>query len=333
MATLKEIAKKCSITTATVSRVLNHKNDHGFSVSKELREKIFNLANELDYRPNLMARSLGSEHTMLVGIIGLRCFFDDTATIYQSSLQEIGRSLYQKGYNVSFTLPSPEGDSEFPTWRVDGIIILERCSGKSLKKLEQNGLPYVTVNGPCGDYGSGVVPDDVSGTVTAIRHLYDLGHRRISYCGPDLHHPYHESIDARHSTYLSELGRLGLSPIPGHEKKFESAAGYLMNNVVKNNATAILSYGSVQSLKILAASHEMGIKIPQQVSMICFNDVYPCEFTSPPLTTVAVPSGQMGRVGAELLLKIMESTKEVKRETVKLPERLIVRGSTATAPD
>jgi DNA-binding LacI/PurR family transcriptional regulator len=120
----------------------------------------------------------------------------------------------------------------------------------------------------------------------------------------------------------------GLEPIKNHDKVFSSASAFLASAVIKHHATAILAYDHIEAMRILHGANMLEIQIPRQVSLICFNDEYLCSIVSPPLTTVAVPSRQMGQIAANLLLKHLQSPSEYRPECVKLSQDLVVRSST-----
>jgi LacI family transcriptional regulator len=194
--------------------------------------------------------------------------------------------------------------------------------------MERANLPYVVINGVGGPSCSSVIPDDIEATKMAVRHLVELGHTQIAYAGPTSEHYKHRSISDRHDTYLSELKMRGLEPVKNHDKVFSSASAFLASAVIKHHATAILAYDHIEAMRILHGANMLEIQIPKQVSLLCFNDEYLCSIVAPPLTTVAVPSRQMGQIAANLLLRHLRSPSEYHPECVKLSQDLIVRSST-----
>ena len=327
--TVKEIAAHCGVSQATVSRVLNSNYNHGFSVRKEVRQRIISVADSLGYLPNLAARNLVQRQTQVVGILGCNAIFGWPGNLYQIVIDNCVHALHKHHYDVCITVPNLEKtDSELPAWRIDGAIVLQECSPETIEHLERIGLAYVVVNGVGGPKGSSVIPDDVQGTRRALAHLMDLGHRCIAYAGPTSEHRKHRSIEDRHNTYLSELEAHGLEPIPGHDKVFSSATAFLASAVFKHKATAILAYDHIEAMIILHGAHMLDIQVPKQVSLVCFNDEYMCNYVTPPLTTIAVPARQMGRVASKILLKHMKSPGDYRPECVKLTQDLIMRSST-----
>lgn len=327
--TVRQIAAQCGVSEATVSRVLNENYKHGFSVSKEVRQKIFDVATQLGYRPNLAARNLVQRQTKMIAVLGTDFIIGWPGNIYQTIINASVRALHTRGYDVCISVPNLEkSDTELPAWRVDGAIVVQECSQRTIDVMEKNHLPYVVINGVSGKEGSSVIPDDIDATQRAINYLYEIGHRRIAYAGPTSAHKKHRSIEDRHDTYLSALREKGLEPIEGHDKVFRSAPAFLASVVLKHQATAILAYDHVEAIKILHGAHSLDIQIPKQVSLVCFNDEYLCSIVTPSLTTMGVPLRQIGRIAAETLLKHLESPKDYEPQCVKLKQELIIRNST-----
>jgi LacI family transcriptional regulator len=328
--TIKEIAANCGVSQATVSRVLNGNYKHGFTVRPEVHQRITDTANALGYRPNLAAKNLVRRQTQVIAILGCNIALGFPGNIYQAIIEACVRELHSCSYDVCMSVPNLGGNRcELPPWKVDGAIVLQECSAETIEEMERAGLPYVVINGVGGPNCSLVIPDDIEGTRLAMRHLIELGHTHIAYAGPTSEHYKHRSITDRHETYLSELAKYGLESIPDHDKIFGSATAFLASSVMKHHATAILAYDHIEAMRILQGAHSLEIPIPSQVSLICFNDEYLCGIVSPPLTTVAVPSRQMGQIAASMLLNRLQSPTDFRPECVKLQQNLVVRASTA----
>jgi LacI family transcriptional regulator len=328
--TVKEVAARCGVSKATVSRVLNGNYRNGFSVRHELRQRIIDVADAMGYRPNLAAKNLVQRQTKVIAILGCDIAIGWPGNIYQAIIDSCVKVLQTRGYDVCMTVPRLEKHPcETPPWKVDGIIVLQECSAETIEEMERANIGYVVINGIGGPNGSSVNPDDIEATARAMRHLFELGHTRIAYAGPTHEHKRHRSIGDRHDTYLSELAKRGLEPVPGHDKVFRSAPAFLASSVLKHHATAILAYDHMEALKILHSAHMLDIQVPRQVSLMCFNDEYLCNIVTPPLTTIGVPSREMGRMAAEILLRQIQSAGDFEPECVKLSQDLIVRASTA----
>lgn len=330
MPTVKEVAAHCGVSQATVSRVLNGNYKNGFSVREELRQRITKVADALGYRPNLAAKNLVQRQTQMVAILGCDTVLGWPGNIYQTIINASVRALHVRGYDVCITIPNLEkNNTELPSWRVDGAIVMQECSEQTVDAMEKAGLPYVVINGVAGSSGSIVIPDDIDATRRALNHLLDLGHRRIAYAGPTSSHKEHRSIIDRHDTYVSELKEHGLEPIAGHNTVFRSAPAFLASTVLKQQATAILAYDHVEAIKLLHAAHTLDIQVPKQVSLVCFNDEYLCDVVTPALTTIGVPLRRLGRIAAQTLLDRFDKPKNYSPQCIKLTQDLIIRASTS----
>ncbi len=329
--TLKEVAARAGVSKSTVSRVLNNRLGDGFSVSLELQRRVIRAARELNYRPNLVARSLTSSDSQLISIFGGAHALCKFGNIYQTAVGSLAESLGAAPENfdiiVNMSVQKPEA-SELPFWSIAGAVVLGRCSSVTMGQLEMAGIPYVVINGPSGASGCSVVPDDVDGMRQAIRYLIELGHERIAYAGPLAGHVEgHNSQEERRQTYLSELASRGLTAIDGDEEALESAAGFLESAVLKEGATAIVAYGQMEGLNLMQAAQRLGISVPDRLSLICFGDERAFDVMSPGLTFVDLRSEQMGRLAAKLLLRQIRSPGEARGEVVRLSERLVIRES------
>jgi LacI family transcriptional regulator len=328
--TIKEIAARCGVSQATVSRVLNSNFKHGFTVRREVHQHIIDVAEALGYRPNLAAKNLVRQKTKVIAILGCDVALGWPGNIYQAIIDASVRQLHSGEYDVCMSIPNLAQDRcELPPWKVDGAIVLQECTPETIEVMERANIPYVVINGVGGLSCSSVIPDDVEGTRLAMRHLLDLGHTKIAYAGPTSGHKKHRSITDRHDTYLSELAKSGLELIPDHDKIFNSATAFLASSVMTHHSTAILAYDHIEAMRILQGAHMLEIQIPGQVSLVSFNDEYLCSIVTPPLTTVAVPSRQMGQIAANMLLKRLQSPADFHPECVKLPQNLVVRASTS----
>lgn len=330
---LNDVAKQAGVSKSTVSRILNNRLGNGFSVKEEVRLKVIDVAKKLNYRPNLIAKSLTMRSTQMIHIFGGNHALSDLGNIYQTVVNNITQVMdrVQGGYDVTVDMSrhTPE-DSEMPAWRIDGAIILAKCTDSTMNEIVQMGIPYVIVNGTCPDKGFSVVPDDIGGTRVAIDHLRQLGHTKIAYSGPLP--PYlagHSSLQDRHDTYLSEMNCHNLEPIFSSHDTLDSAEDYLKETVFEKGVTAILAYGHMGALNLLQAAHSLSIAVPEKLSVMCFCDERSNRVMSPGLTFIDLGSEKMGKVTAELLLDQIQHPGNVKPQRILLQERLVVRNTTA----
>jgi LacI family transcriptional regulator len=330
---LDDVARQAGVSKSTVSRVLNNRLGNGFSVKEEVRQRVLKTALKLNYRPNLIAKSLTMRSTRMIHIFGGNHALSELGNIYQTvvnNLTQVIDSLFE-GYDVTVDMSRHTTDiSEMPAWKIDGAIILAKCSPLTMDEITQMGIPYVIINGACPKEGCSVVPDDIEGTRIAIRHLAELGHSKIAYCGPLP--PYlegHSSLKDRHDTYLSEMKQCGFEPEFGSHETLDSAESFLKEVVGARKATAVLSYGHMGALNLLQAAHTLEISVPEQLSLLCFCDEYANQVMSPGLTFIDLCSEKMGKISAELLLDQIRNPNKIKSRHVVLSEKLVVRNTTA----
>jgi LacI family transcriptional regulator len=330
---LSDVAAAAGVSKSTVSRVLNNKLGNGFAVSKDVRQRILEIASKLRYRPNLMARGLTNQRTRMISVLGGSHALSDMGNIYQTVINNITNVLDNApgGFDVTVDMSQHTPDmSELPTWKIDGAIILAQCTKQTIDEIKKSNAPYVVINGPSDSSGASVIPDDIGGARLAVKHLVGLGHTRIAYAGaPSKHLAGHSSLNDRHDTYVKELIACGSTPIKGHEEPFTSATDFIKSAVYEQKATAVIAYGHMGALNIMQAAHALGIAIPRELSLIAFCDEYAASIMSPSLTFIDLGSREMGQVAAEMLLNKIENPEHGKFRNMKIQEKLVFRDTTA----
>ncbi|HEX3358363.1 MAG TPA: LacI family DNA-binding transcriptional regulator [Tepidisphaeraceae bacterium] len=328
--TITDVAKVCGVTAATVSRVLNAKQK--FSTSEAVREKILSTARKMGYVPDLAARNLNRQSTHIIGV------FSSPRThiaegINESILDGIAAVMHPSGYDVFFELSSADSSrSPLPFWRFDGAILLQLPKPEIVTELDRRRVPYVCVNEKVGNPVAHVLADDVMGASRALEHLVQIGHRKIAYANALATYFTHYSVTERYETILGHMKQHGLELVAGHDTPMSSATDYLRMTVQERGATAIITYDHHIAVMLVGAAYRLGIRIPDEFSLICFNDVFPVGLMAPPLTAVTVSGREMGRIGADLLLGNLLAKKSTTMKEIRVPEDLIVRGSTAPPP-
>jgi LacI family transcriptional regulator len=332
--TITDVAKLCGVTPATVSRVLNAKSE--FSTSDAVRERILETARKVGYVPDLAARNLNRQSTHIIGVFASpRTHIAEG--INESLLEGIAGVLHPAGYDVFFEL-SPLNDIKhaLPFWRFDGAILMQAPKPETVAELDRRRVAYVCVNERVGKPVAHVLADDTMGTNRVLDHLAQLGHKRIAYANARGTYFSHYSVGERYQTLLSGAKKRGMTLVPGHDQPFESPEEFINQSVKADGATAVITYDHHIAVVVVGASYAMGVKIPDDVSLVCFNDVFPIALLPPPLTAVKVSGHEMGRVGAELLLNALASKKTAAApgasKEIRVPEDLVVRGSTAPPP-
>jgi DNA-binding LacI/PurR family transcriptional regulator len=330
---LKDVADAAGVSKSTVSRILNDRFGNGFSVRAEVRRRVIEAARELNYRPNLIAQSLTLQSTQMIHVFGGNHALRDLGNIYQTAVNHFTQVIdsVSPDYDVTVDMSHHGPDSsELPAWRIDGAIILARCTDATTDQIHRMEIPHVVINGECPRGCCSVVLDDIGGTRIAMDCFRQLGHTKIAYSGPLP--PYlagHSSLQDRHDTYLSEIEYFNLEPILGSHEALDSAEDYLKEVVLEKGATAILAYGHMGALNLLQAAHSMEIPVPEKLSLLCFCDESAARVMSPGLTFIDLASEKQGKVAAELLLDQIQRPGQVVAKQILLPEKLIERSTTA----
>lgn len=322
---LRAIAEKAGVTKATASRVLNNRYE-GFSVRDEVRERILAAARDVGYAPDLVARGLRAERMNLVGAVGLQPPYVFVPGLFQGIVE----TLQPEGVHLSLHLASTAEEADRPPpWRVDGIFVVSTESAEVIAPIDASGLPYVALNAPCGPRGAAVLFDDRQGARLALRHLHDLGHRGIAYANPDA--PKHPSLAIRHRAYLDFLDEACLPAVPVPERCAMEEPAEFLRAVRAAGATAVLTYYHHAAIRLVHAAVQAGLRVPEDLSVVCFNDVYGLDAHNPALTAIALPYGTAGRAAAAMLLAMIRGEPLADR-VVSLPERLVPRASSGPAP-
>ncbi|MYT75719.1 MULTISPECIES: LacI family DNA-binding transcriptional regulator [unclassified Streptomyces] len=327
---MADVARVAGVSSQTVSRVSN-----GFpGVNEETRERVLAAMKDLDYRPNSAARALkrGQFHT--IGVIT----FTLSTTGNVRTLEGIATSAAQEGYAVTLMpVAVPTQDevhgafSRLGELAVDAVIVIMEVHLLDSGRLT---LPphvqVVVVDSDAGDRFAVVDTDQAGGTRDAVRHLLDLGHETVWHlAGPSGSFAAQRRTDAWR-TALEEAGR----PVPEPARGDWSAeSGYRAGLELAEHpdCTAVFAANDQMALGLLRALDERGRKVPDDVSVIGFDDIPESGSFLPPLTTVHQDFGEVGRRCVESALRQVRQG-AAERGTTLVPTRLVVRRSTGPAP-
>lgn len=329
MVTIREVAAYAGVSSATVSHVINGTR----FVSDTVREQVQKAMTELGYRPNALARSLRRGETRTLGLI-----LPDSANPY---FAEMGRAIeaaaFKRGYSV--ILCNTENDSEkelmytevLANKQVDGMIFV--ASGEkneTLSQIARNGLPLVVVDREMGSLDlDTVTTNNYEGGLVATLYLLSLGHRLIAcITGPSNITPSAERITG----YREALRQAN---IPVDESllvrgDFHAPSGYqcaMQLFQASPRPTAIFVCNDMMSIGVIRAASQLGLRIPEDVSIIGFDDIELASYTTPPLTSVAQPKEEIGQLVVALLTERIKNPTLPPRRNV-LATRLVIREST-----
>ena len=332
MTTIKDIAKKANVSTTTVSRVLNNYSD----VSDETREKVNKIIEEYNYRPNSIARSLSTSKSNTIGI-----FFTDhfNSGLHHPFFREViygmEKALGNMGYDILYFTNRHWGEKfsyveKCRDRNVDGVALMGVLKDDpNIQKLLKTDIPSVFVDVDIkADCASYVISDNVKGAKKAVNYLYELGHRKIGMLMG-----IEESKTSRERLlgYKETLKNLGLKfkkewIFNGEysEKGGYEAAKKMLN--LKNPPTAIFSQSDGMAIGAMRAIEDAGLKVPEDFSIIGFDDIEASRYVKPALTTVAQNKEKIGSSASELLIKMIEKDNK-NIEPKILPVKLIKRDS------
>ncbi|MFT3746912.1 MAG: LacI family DNA-binding transcriptional regulator [Agriterribacter sp.] len=329
--TIKDIARMLKVSVATVSRALRDTHD----VSADTQKKIFNLANELHYRPNLNAKGLVKGTTNTIGIVlpYINNYYFSTVI---TGIQEIA---YQHKYNIILFLTDDSSEKELViiedllTASVDGLLV-SVCSPpdscQHYQKVIDKGIPIVFFDRVPGNIEtSKVMQDDYNGAFKAVEHLIKSGYTKIAHiAGPkDLHF-----TQQRLQGYLDALKKYKLSVHPGwiiysgfSQKDGEKDIAKLLQ--CKKIPDAVFAVNDRKALGAIIALKKKKIIVGKDIGVIGFTNDPASEIISPTLSTMAEPALEIGRTSCALLLKHLKKKHTVAEKTI-LSCQLIVREST-----
>jgi LacI family transcriptional regulator len=301
--TLEDVALLAGVSSQTVSRVVNN---HPY-VTDETRQKVMAAIHQLDYRPNRAARSLATQQTHMLGIITYGIPHYGPAQM-MSHVEQTARS---RGYGVSFTTLNAISQDEMRTaldslgyHAVDGLVIIAPISGLRYEELELlcGGLPFVQIDAELGASIPSVVIDQRYGSRLATRYLLDRGHQRIA----EIHGPLNWfGALARHQSWQDTLQKAGLEADLCAGGDWTSQSGYQAMHFLlaqEKPFTALIAGNDQMALGAVRALREHGLSVPEDVSVIGFDDIPEAAFFNPPLTTIHQDFTALGEQSVEYLI-------------------------------
>lgn len=333
---IKDVARHSGVSYKTVSRVINGERH----VSAATRERVHEAVTALGYRPDHGARSLRQGRTHALRLLLVR---RHDRLLTEPFLEEVLAGIVDRaarqGYALLLEVATPEdtalaapGAAER---RVDGTILLDaREASPLVPTLTQGGAPCVTLPTRATIPGLGwVYADFRGGAARAVDHLVGLGHRRIAHLAGEASLTERD----RHAGYLDGLAKAGIPRDPtlvfqaGNQRhQGEAALGELLDSRV--DFTAVFAVNDAAALGALDCLQRRGLRTPEDVSVVGFDDTYFAPYASPPLTTIRLPAYQMGLTAAALAIDAVEDAQPFPSGR-ELPVELVIRASTGPPPE
>jgi len=326
---IKDIARLAQVSHPTVSRALQHSP----LVNARTAEKIRKIAEEAGYRASAVARGLVTRQTRSIGLV--------VTTIADPFTSEVVSGIEQTandhGYSVFLADSNADPEREkrvvrnFAERRVDGIIVTSsRVGALYLPLLSEMRVPIVLVNDQHpGAFVHSVMINNLDGMRAVAEHLASLGHRRIAYLGDQFGY---QSDAERLAGYRVGLDTAGIRFAPEFVVRGDGkpeAAMRAMDSllVLRNPPTAVCCYNDMSALGAMRSIRLHGLRVPEDISLAGFDDLFIASYTQPPLTTVRQPMRRMGQLAMDHLLLLISGKESVVQ--IKVASELIVRESTA----
>jgi LacI family transcriptional regulator len=325
--TMSDVARLAGVGTMTVSRVLNGKSH----VSEETARRVQIAIDQLQYRPNELARAFRGNRSRSIGLI-LPYLYDP---FFANCAHAVTTVAKEHGYSVIITTSDGDPDSEYVEaeqmlrWNVDGMVLIPSPSCRSrLTRALFGKTPVVAFDRPVGDPAFDVVlVQNTAGARRMVEHLIEHGHRRIGFMGlsRDLF-----TINARFLGYRRAMQDAGLKvdAFFGCESQQETLQAIKDKLQETDPPTAFFSSNTLATRYVLAALLNLGVKMPNDLAFAGFDDFDLAELTSPPLTVVRQPTLELGRVATNLLFDRIERGELPQTgNRIVLPVELILRRS------
>jgi len=336
--TIKDIAKRTGVSHSTVSRALRGDPLISFETTSRIRQA----ANEMAYLPSAAARSLKTNRSQVLGVIVSSIddpFFSEIVFGIEEAAQEAGYRLFMAASQHD---PAREQKivQAMMEHRTDGVIICSSSfSPNQGRQLLDYGFPIVVVNHQGAEnFHYSIFHDDVDGSRQVTRHLIELGHRRIAYLGNSL--SGRTTLD-RLTGFKAELQAAGLTVpleyihhVAGNDPQFGmDGSKFLLK--LELPPTAIVCFNDMLAIGVLKGCREVGLNVPDDISVTGFDNITFSAYTHPPLTTFDQPKQSIGSEAARLLLDLLDTNPDDKvfqPKEIILKGRLLVRNSSAAPP-
>ena len=330
MATIKDIAQKASVSAATVSRILNQ--DDTLSVTAQTRERVLKIAQELNYTKHL---KVTAERHLSIGIFQWYSVFQELEDPYYQSIR-VGIEKYCADHDIH-VVRTFHSDTNYPNTlkELDGLICIGKFNKEQIDSFQNLNSNTIFIDMKTSKiHCNTIVLDFHAAVIEALEYLYGLGHRKIAYLGGKEILPDNSIyFEERKDTFIRYCQEHSIEYEPYlYEESFTAESGYEMTKKLiahGNLPTAIFAASDPIAIGAMRALYEAGYKIPEDISIIGFDDISVASFSNPPLTTVHAPTEFMGEYAAHYV-KLQANDNDLKYQTpirLTLPCDLIVRNS------
>lgn len=329
-ATIIDVAQQCGYSKATVARAYASPE----SVSEKARERIYAAAKELNYAPNAIARAMVRQQTENISFVIhekqhpaiLNPFY---SLILEAAMQEGAKRNYSLFVTTNHDMRLPNGEVYIKK-KMDGVIFAGETEPETIEQLRKLNIPVVLLNKYLDMDGLlCVTADHFGGAAMAVAHLYKRGHRRIGLLAGQFSKQVREAryngyvhVLREHDIPLDERYVIDIEPTLEESQR---AAEQLLS--LPDRPTALFCTNDTIAAGAMKAAVRMGLRIPEDVAVVGFDDSYISRVVEPGMTTVRIDGERMGRIAAQKLFDLIEG-KPVDEHIIQISTELIVRGTT-----
>lgn len=334
MPTIRDLARRAGVSVATVSRVLNNYPD----VSQETKDRVLTLARELNYRPSAAARSLVTRRSNVIGVFFLQDHINTMVLhpFFQEVMVGFKRAVGQAGFDLLFFTSQQPGDQHFSYLqrcrhhRVDGVVLMgiDRHD-QGMVELARSGIPCMSIDTDVlGKRAGYVISDNRGGAHTAVAHLARLGHSRIalingvssSRVGHDRFLGYRDALQEAGLPYRADY-------VLDHDFTWEHGYATMQRLLdLPEKPTAVFATADLIAMGAIKAVHERGLRVPDDLALVGFDDIQVATMVHPALTTIRQQKEDLGRMAGEALVRMVEDPNATP-PLITLPTELVVRES------
>lgn len=326
--TIKDIAHMAGVSITTVSKIINKKDE---DISDKTREKVLKIIDDYNYMPSALATGLVTKKTKTIGLL--------LPDISNAFFAELARGVEDgancEGYNVILCNTDDDSDKEIQylnvlkVKHVDGIIFLSAAlsNHNEIKELNHKGFPLVVLDRALDvENMMTVYLDNIMGGYIATKHLAEFGHKKIGCITGPLKNKLAKHRFDGYKKALDEM-HINLKEHFVYEGNFKTKSGETGGReLIKAGATAIFACNDMMAYGVYKAIQEQDMKIPQDISVVGFDDIFISEILAPPLTSVKQPTYEMGIMSAAMLIKSIKGI-QLKQTKMEFKPTLSIRKS------
>lgn len=332
MATIKDIAQATGVSCTTVSNVIHGRAKR---VSAETIEKINDAIKTLGYVPNMSARALVSNSSKVIGFVNhvmtrkSANFMEDP--FHSTAIGAIESTLRENGYYLMLRTVETADDlvAFLQNWNVDGLFFTGIFKDNFFDEVARLNIPIVLIDSYVRQpHFCNVGLEDFKGSFQATRHLIENGHRRIAFASPSI-----KDGGVLQERFLGYKAALAEASIPfdkelviKQEMDIDSCRKAADELLLHPDVTGLVVTADIMAAGIMAGLHERGVKIPEDISVVGFDDINICQMVTPTLTTIHQDMNLKGRLAVDFMLQLLEG-RPLEKSEITLPTHLVERHS------